>query len=693
MSSSNATGDASSTNRSDLSGQFTRVPETLRPPEREEPLAGVLSGSFLGLLATQFLGAMNDNIFRWLAVWISKDLVAPQHQEAAKSAGLAMLVLPFILLVAPAGYLADRFSKRTVIVACKLAEVVIMALGVAAILSGNIYVLFAVVFVMGSQSAIFGPSKYGAIPALVRADHISTANGLIGMTTVVAIVMGTLTAGYVYAATQPLGRENWWLTAAVLCGVAGVGLATSLLIGQVPLANRNRRFPINWAAQTYRDVAALVSHRPLLLAAVATGLFWSVAALCQVNVDLFADQHLHVGPEEVGPLLAVLSIGVGLGNVLAGWWSAGKIELGLVPFGAVGIALSCMLLSFVPGGTGNVWSAGYLSSGVLLFAFGVAAGLYSVPLLAFLQYRSPEQSRGAILAASNFLTFSGMLAASGLFWLLSSPLAIAGRGIFLLTGLAMLPAAAVIAWYVVTPTVRVLVRLFVRLFYRVQVVGLDNLPETGGALLVPNHVSWIDGVLLLLVSPRPVRMVADSQYVGGRLAGRLARDLGVIPITPGKRSMLAAIDAARDALRGGELVCVFAEGKLTRTGEIGRFRPGVLSILKSTEAPVIPIHLGGLWGSVFSYERGRLFWKWPRRLPYPVSIRIGQPIPQPTDPQQVRLAVQQLGVETMNQTADAQRISPRASVKSCQGESSRDNGATRRSALAPGQSRPAGRPP
>ncbi|NUQ64895.1 MAG: MFS transporter [Pirellulales bacterium] len=651
--------------RSDISGQFTRVPETLRPPEWEEPLPGVLSWSFLGLLTTQFLGAMNDNTFRWLAVWIGKDLVAGPNQETAKAAGLAMLVLPFLLLAAPAGYLADRFSKRTIMVGCKAAEVVIMALGVAAVLSGNIYLIFGVLFVMGSHSAIFGPSKYGSIPELVRADRISTANGLIGMTTIVAIVMGTLTAGFLHSATQPLGRENWWLTAAVLCGVAGLGLASSLLIARLPAANRARRFPLNWAGQTYRDLAALASHRPLLLAALGTTLFWSVAALCQVNVDLFADKHLHVEPKEVGPLLAVLALGVGLGNVLAGWWSAGKIELGLVPFGAFGVAGSCLLLSTVPEGSGAIRSTGYLMSCLWLFVFGLAAGLYTVPLLAFLQYRSPERSRGAILAASNFLSFSGTLAASGLFWLLSTPAAMPGWAIFLLAGCAMAPAVGVIGWLVFTPAVRVLVQLFVRTFYRVRVVGLENIPETGGALLVPNHVSWIDGVLLLLASPRPVRMVAYSDYIGGRLVGRLARDLGVIPIVPGRRSVVASIEAAREALRQGDLVCVFPEGQLTRTGQVETFRGGFLSMLKTTDAPVVPIYLGGLWGSIFSYERARFFWKWPRRLPYPVSIRIGRPIHQPGDPQQVQLAVQELGSESMRDLSDRRQLPTRAFLRGC----------------------------
>lgn len=615
---------------------------------------GLLSRSFLGLLATQFLGAMNDNMFRWLVVPIGKDLAGEQYQNLALSAGLALLVLPFILLAAPAGYLADRFRKSRVIVGCKVAEVAIMLLGVGAILSGNIYVMFAVLFLMGSQSALFGPSKYGSIPEIIRPERISAANGLIGMTTILAIVAGTVAGGYLYAWTTPAagselaagylpGQVHWWLSAAALLGVAGVGYLTSLLIRPLEVADPTRRFPWNFAGGTMHDLGILFSRRPLMLAAVGSALFWSLAGLCQINVDRFATVDLDMLQKHVGPLLAVLALGVGVGNVLAGVLSNGRIELGIVPLGAAIIAFGGMLLSGVPAALGDPLSSGYVLACVWLFVMGFGAGMYDVPLQAFLQYRSPEQSRGAILAASNFLTFSGTLVAAGVFYLLSSELGFSGRTIFLLSGAAVVPLVAAIVWLLPLQTVRFVVWVATRIVYRVRLTGLENLPEKGGALLIPNHVSWADGVLLGLACPRDLRMVAYADYFENRWLRWFAKAAKVITIRPGRKSVVQSIRTAREALLQGDVVCIFPEGGITRTGQMQPFHPGFLAILRGTDVPVVPVYLEGLWGSIFSFEGGRFFWKMPRRLPYPVSIRFGPPIHQPADAEQVREAVASLG--------------------------------------------------
>jgi len=423
--------------------------ESLEPDAAapSEPHGGLWSRDFIGLLITQFLGAMNDNIFRWLVVPIGKDLVSPQYKGAAVAAGLALLVLPFILLAGPAGYLADRFSKQKVIVGCKIAEVVIMILGVAAILYGDVYVMFVVLFLMGAQSALFGPSKYGAIPELVRADRISAANGLIGMTTILAIVLGTVIGGYLYYWTEPLGHTHWWIYAVTVVGVAGVGTATSLLIRPLRSANPTQPFSFNFLGQALGDLATLASHRSLFVAAGASALFWSLAGLCQVNVDVFATGDLGVAQQHVGPLLAVLALGVGAGNILAAVWSRGGIDLRLVPCGAAGIALGGVLLSTVPGGDGTPTSAAYLLSAGWLFLLGLGAGAYDVPLQSFLQARSPAESRGAILASSSFLTFTGTILASGVFYLLNTVLGLSGRSIFLVAGLPFLPVIALALWF------------------------------------------------------------------------------------------------------------------------------------------------------------------------------------------------------------------------------------------------------
>ncbi|MEE9603742.1 MAG: MFS transporter, partial [Thermoguttaceae bacterium] len=272
------------------------------------------SRSFIGLLTTQFLGAVNDNMFRWLVVPIGKELVGSEQAALALSVGLACFVLPYILLAAPAGYLADRFSKRTIIVSCKVAELLIMILGIAAVLGGNLYVMFAVVALMGSQSALFGPSKLGSIPEIVSEDRISAANGLIGMTTVLAIVVGTIAGNCLYSVTRPPDGHLWWISAVALIGTAALGLIASLMIRPLRSANPARPFPYNPARQTFRDLAALGSSRSLLRAALGAAAFWALAALAQMNVDLFAITELGVDQMHVGILLAVLAVGVGTGS-------------------------------------------------------------------------------------------------------------------------------------------------------------------------------------------------------------------------------------------------------------------------------------------------------------------------------------------------------------------------------------------
>jgi len=623
------------------------LPDDLGQPQQHYGSGGVCSPSFLGLLFTQFLGAMNDNLFRWLTVWIGKDLVG-ENASAAVSAGLALLVLPFMLFMAPAGYLADRFSKRNVIVWCKVLEVVVMAFGVVAILCGNVYFLFVVLFFMGTQSALFGPSKYGSIPEIVRPDRLSVANGLIGMTTILAIVMGSVTAGYVYEWTKPLGHTNWWISACALLGVAGVGLLTSLMIRPLPVASPERAFPVNLFGQTYRDLASLCSVRPLILAALGSGIFWGLGGLCQVNIDHLAGG-LSLTPKDTGPMLAVLALGVGLGNVLAGVVSRGKIELGIVPYSAAGIALFAMLLSTVsgnallPGGDANFFSPVYLSICGLLLALGISGGMYDVPLQSFLQYRSPEKSRGAILAACNFLTCAAMFTASGIFYLLSGPLGLSGRAIFLALGLAIAPVAISAAWLLPLATVRVAFVVLSRVMYRFHVEGRENIPEEGGAVLTPNHVSWADGLLVGLACPRHIRMLVFADYFERPPISWFGKITQVIPIKPGKRSIVESLRKAREAVEEGELVGVFPEGGLSRDGKLHAFHPGFLTIVKKTGAPVIPIYLEGLWGSIFSFERGKFFWKIPRRWPYPVTIRIGKPIYNPESAEQVRNAVIELG--------------------------------------------------
>jgi acyl-[acyl-carrier-protein]-phospholipid O-acyltransferase / long-chain-fatty-acid--[acyl-carrier-protein] ligase len=627
---------------SGISGTFATValPEAAAA---EDTRGGVFSVGFLALVATQFFVSLNDNMFRWLVVPIGTELLG--SEEIAASLGAASFILPFLVFAAPAGFLADRFSKRSVIVVCKVVEVVVLSLGITAILLENVYLMFVVLFLLGGQASVLIPSKLGAIPELVRSEKIAAANGLINMVSMVAIIVGTLAGGVLYDWTGPVGRNHWWISAAALLGVAAFGWLASLLIGPLKSANPGRRFSWNLAEQTMRDLATIRLQRPLFLAALGSAYFWALGMLSQVNIYLFARKVLFVAQEQdVGILLGTLTIGIGAGAALAGIWSRGKVELGLVPLGAAGIALTSMLLSTVPGGEpGHPTSTGFYWTCFWLLTLGLTAGLYDIPLQAFLQDRSPPEKRGSIMAAYNFMAFSGMLIASGVFWILSSPtmLGLSARTIFLVGGLVTIPATFFIIRTLPFQTTRLLVQMLTKLMYRVRVEGIENIPE-GGALVVANHVSWADGVLLGLACPRHPRMVAYAQYFENPWLGWFGRLGRIIPIGKTRKSMVESIRLAREALQQGEIVCIFPEGGITHSGEMQEFRPGFLSILKDTGAPVVPAHLGGLWGSIFSFEGGKFFWKWPKNWRYPVTIRFGRPIREPESTEQVQQAVVEL---------------------------------------------------
>lgn len=639
---------------------------------------GLWSRSFVALLVTQFLVAFNDNMFRWLIVPIGKVYIEPA--KALQWGGIAFLA-PFVVFAGIAGYFADRYGKRDVMVACKFAEIVIMVLGTAAILSGNVWAMFVVLFLMGAQSAFFSPSKYGSIPELVRTEHISSANGWIGMTTFMAIIGGTAAGGMLFdvttsesavEASRP-AMDGWWIWSSALIGVALVGWVASLFINPLPAAAPERRFRDNIPGHCVPQLWELFARRPLLWAALGSAFFWSLGVLAQLNVDNHAtnpDVPNLVGKDGqfyVSLLLASLTLGIGIGCALAGIWSAGKIELGIVPFGAAGIVVMGVALYFLPEGVGTFRSGPYVWTIVFLFGLGLTAGLYDVPLLAFLQERSPKERRGRILSAYNFLSFVGMMATAAIFGVLAGKdgFGLSPSQIWLVAGLTTVPVFIAIVYLAFTPMIRVTARIVISIFYRVRVRGLENIPEEGGALLIANHVTWLDGVLLILFCPRPVRFIADADFVEKGVLGRLARDYKTIPIRPGRRSMVESLRAGRQALRDGELVCIFPEGGLSRTGQIQGFRRGFVTVLHGSDAPVIPLHLGELWGSIFSFERGKFFWKWPRRLPYPVSIVFGRPMYGVKDQQEVRLEVEALAYQTMLESKNKSMSLPRAMLRAC----------------------------
>jgi acyl-[acyl-carrier-protein]-phospholipid O-acyltransferase/long-chain-fatty-acid--[acyl-carrier-protein] ligase len=662
--------------------------DAVSPPQsaRQSNAAGLFSAGFLGLLATQFLTAANDNIFRWLVIGIGKDYVPREQVGYILTGGTVCLVLPYLLLAAPAGYLADRYSKRSVIIGCKLAELVILFGGVGAILAGHfgsawaISLLMATVALLGSQSALFSPARAGSIPELVRPELISKANGLFTLSTVIATVTGMVVGNWLADATGDFGLARWWLSAMVLLGVAACGVVSSLFIEHRPAGDLSRTFPWDAPQQTWRDLRLLASRRALFRVALGIAFFYAVGTLAQLNIDQLAAAGGAVHESAKSPLLLALIAGVCIGSVLAGVWSRDHVELGILPLGAIGVVLSSLLLFTVPRHlfeTNVAYTGGFVWACLLLLLLGTSAGLFDVPLEAYLQDRSPRESRGSILAASNFLTFSGICLASFLFAALRMPVS-GGPGqaahelftpqqIFALAGLGTIPVFFYIIFLLPQASIRFVVWLASHTIYRIRVFGREHLPRHGGALLVPNHVTWVDGILLMLTSSRPVRMIAWAPNIERRRTVHwLARLFGVIPIDPTKpKLVVTALRTAREALNNGELVCIFAEGGLSRTGQVQAFKPGLTKILEGTDVPVIPVYLEGLWGSIFSFKGERFFWKWPEKIPYPVDIHFGAPLSSAHDVFAIRQAVLQLGTAATQQQIAATMLVTQSFIRQC----------------------------
>ncbi|MCC7011258.1 MAG: MFS transporter [Planctomycetes bacterium] len=589
-----------------------------------------------GLYAAQFLGSFNDYAWKMIVtLLLQRGLVGPDAAtEAQARATLVTLwfLLPLTLGALPSISICDRFSKRSVIVATKWAEFALMA---AATLSlwfepsgGSVALLL--VAAMGVQSALFSPAKYGILPQLVPHDELSRANGWIELATFVAIV-GGLAVG---PPLLELSGTNTWIAGAVLCALGALGLVAALRIPRVPAAAANAN-----VRELTRDAAgAIASDRVLRLAIVGNALFMGVASLLMQNLQVYGKVDLALAERWVGVPLATLSIGIGAGSVLAGRWSARKVELGLLPLGSLMLASSILLF--------GLWLPGFGATLAMMAVLGVAGGLLLVPLNALIQWRAPAQRRGAVISLANFLVYAASLAGGLLAgWL--AGLGFGPRGVFLVSDAVVVLGAGWALWLVPQALVRFVLVLATHSFYRLTVRGAQNVPAQGGCLLVPNHVSFADGLFVIASVDRPVRFLVDAPFFEKPLVGRLLRWIDAIPIssTGGPRVILRALRAAGDYLDQGHVVCIFAEGQITRTGMLLPFRRGLERIVKGRSAPIVPLYLEGVWGSVFSFEGGRFVWKRPKRIPYPVSVSFGAPIASGTPIHCVRRAVQLLGQE------------------------------------------------
>ena len=590
---------------------------------------------FHAFLWTQFLGAFNDNVYK-IIVSMRAVHVAANSESSSLYLSLAgaVFVVPFLLFSGYSGHLADVLSKRKVLIGVKIFEMFVMGLGLAAFFSTRIELMLLVLFLMALHSTVFSPAKYGIVPEMLPDADLSRANALLEMSTFVAIVLGTSIGSFLFSAW----KYEPWKMGLVMIGVAIAGFLVSLNITRVPPSGASAPFRINPLAEVIIGTRHLLKERALTLTVIGISYFWFLGALFQMDLLLFGSEVLKASDLKVGLMVTALAIGIGAGSMLAGRLSGNKVEVGLVPLGAVFMGIFCIGLY----GAGRSYSA----SVVMLSLLGLASGLFIVPLNAYLQQRSESHEKGRIIATNNFYNTVGLLLASGTLWGLHDKLRFSPDKLVLIFGVVTLISSIYVVKLVPEFLVRFLLWLATHTFFKIRIVGQENVPFRGPALLVANHMSHVDGFLIGACVQRFIRFMVWKPYYEMPALNWFFRLAKAIPVgTGGPRDVVGSIKAARKELEGGHMVCIFAEGAISRTGSLLPFHRGLEKIVDGLEVPVIPVHLDRLWGSIFSFERGRFFWKWPKRMPYPVTVSFGAPMPSTAQAHEVRQAILELGSE------------------------------------------------
>jgi acyl-[acyl-carrier-protein]-phospholipid O-acyltransferase/long-chain-fatty-acid--[acyl-carrier-protein] ligase len=593
-------------------------------------------GGFWCLIGAQVQGAFNENGLKNLVVF----LVLGMGMHTVDRDRLVLLVgalfsVPFLLFSMAGGYIADRYSKRTVTIGTRCFELGVMALALISLARGNLPLALAAVFLASTQAALFGPSKYGLLPELLPPPRLSWGNGVLELGTFLAVIAGSVCGAFFAEVFQ--GRQGW--SGAIFVGLSCVGLLFSLGISRVPAADPRKPFRANPLGDLWTQGQRIRRDRVLWLAVLGNTYFWFLGALLTANIVFYGRDVLEISSTQTGILQAAAAIGIGLGGLAAGYLSSGRVEYGLIPLGAIGMTVFGACLGAADLSFGQVLG--------LLAALGFSAGFFAVPINALIQHRPDPKARGGVIAAANLVSFVGIGAASGVYYLCQHVLHLGPSAIFLAVSVVTIAAAGYVLYLLPDALLRLLLWLLSHTLYRIHLEGREHIPDKGGALLVPNHVSMVDAILLIASVGRPIRFLMFKERYDHPLVRPFAKLLGVIPVSSElrPREMIHALQTATQALKDGELVCIFPEGQITRIGQMLPFRRGMERILKGVDVPVLPVYLGGVWGSIFSYDRGRFVWKWPRRIPYPVAVIYGAPLPPTATAAESRQAVQELGPE------------------------------------------------
>src|SRR5580692_1546771 len=643
-------------------------------PPHQGPEKSHWQFGFWSLIVTQFQNAFNDNAIKFLVIYIIVAMNFPKDtRENLILVVGALFALPFIFFSMAGGNLADRYSKRSVVIGTKLMEIFVMVVTILGLWLHNLPLECAAVFLISSQSALFGPSKYGLLPELVPERKLSWANGIIELGTFLGSITAVMAAGAL--AERYHGREQ--IAGMILLGCTLLGLATSFGLTHVPAANPAKKLRWNPIGDLNAQMKTILADRTLAWAVMGNTYLFFLAALLQFIIIIYGHDVLRVDETHISYLQAAVGIGIGIGSVAAGYLSGGKIEYGLIPLGALGMTIFGGLLYFNgPSAALASWletAAVHIGVPFLehvseflaklvhlripdLWLLGFFGGFFAVPLNALIQHRPRPEQKGGVIAAANFWSFVGIFAAAAAYNVFSARFHQSAAAIFLDGAILTAIMTGYSIYLLPDSLLRLVLWIVTHSVYRIRVEGRENIPQTGGALFVANHMSLVDALLLLASVDRPIRFLIFKDIYEQPYIKPFAKLIRAIPISSQlrPRDMIHSLREASDAIRHGEIVCIFAEGQITRIGQLLPFRRGMERIMKNVD---------GVWGSIFSYERGRFIWKMPRKIPYPVTISFGKPMPPTATAFEVREAVQELQSEAYRHHKSRMFTLPRSLIR------------------------------
>jgi 1-acyl-sn-glycerol-3-phosphate acyltransferase len=610
------------------------------------------SKRFLPFFATQFLGAFNDNIYKntlMLIIAFKASTAFGMSSDTVLNLAAGLFILPFFIFSAIAGQITDKYEKSALMRKIKMAEIVIMLIAAIGFLMEWYSLLLTLLFVMGTQSAFFGPAKYAIIPQHLKSEELVGGNALIGMGTFVAILLGTIGAGII------MQLESFLLVTA--CSVvifACLGYITSRSIPVAPSSQADIKISFNPITTTHALIVEARKHRPIYLAIAAISWFWFLGAAYLTQFPNFSKDVLNGDSSLVTLLLAIFTIGVALGSMMCEKLSSSHVELGIVPLGALGLSLFGIDLYFsIPPLTEVTysWLSFLESSGSIRVLFdlagiGICGGIFIVPLYSYVQERAEPSFRARTIAVINIMNALFMVGSAITGMIILGVMDLAIPEFFLILSIMNLVVCLYIFSQVDEFAIRFCVWMLSHTLYRVRHKNLENIPRQGAVVVVCNHVSYVDALILAGACRRPMRFVMDHNIFRNRFLGWFFKAVKAIPIAPAHQNeqiFNQAFETISQALNNDEVVCIFPEGKLTRTGDINEFKSGIEKIVERDKVPVVPMALQGLWGSVFSHKDGSAFTKGPKRF----WSRVGVIADKPINPVEVNAQVLQQKVQEL----------------------------------------------